>query len=63
MKVGTLIKDKYHDNIYVIVGEEACHKESKYSLLKTVKLWDFKRNIFVYPVRRIVESDYEILST
>jgi hypothetical protein len=63
VKVGTLIKGKYDDNIYVIVGEEACYKESSYPFLKTVKLWDFKRNIFVYPVRRIVESDYEILST
>ena len=43
MKVGTLVKDRWHDdNIYVIVGEEACYKESSYSFLKTVKLWDFQ---------------------
>ncbi len=64
MKVGTLIKDMWHDdNIYVIVGEEANYKESSFPLIKTVKLWDFKRSIFVYPVRRILEREYEIVST
>lgn len=61
MKVGTLLKDP-NDKLYVVVGEEGLHKESRFSLLKTVKLWCFTRNIFVYPVRRIVESDYEVLS-
>jgi len=63
VKVGTLLKDKWRDdNLYVIAGEEGYHKESGFQHLKTVKIYCLTRNAYRYPVRRIVESDFEVLS-
>lgn len=63
MKVGTLLKDKWRDdNLYVVIGEEANYKESHFPLLKMVKILCLKRNTYTFIVRRMLESDFEILS-
>lgn len=63
MKVGTLLKDKWRDdNLYVVIGEEANYKESQFPLLKMVKILCLKRNTYTFIVRRMLESDFEVLS-